>query len=48
MGTSDIAALPVRLGAALRGRRLFHPNGVLAEGLLERIAPDGEGLPMAS
>ncbi|MGE2690145.1 phosphodiesterase [Mycolicibacterium pulveris] len=48
MRTSDIAALPVRLGAAIRGRRLFHPNGVMAEGLLERIAPDGEGLPMVS
>ncbi|BBY81564.1 phosphodiesterase [Mycolicibacterium pulveris] len=48
MGTSDIAALPVRLGAALRGRRLFHPSGVRAEGLLERVAPDGEGLPMES
>ncbi|ODQ94895.1 phosphodiesterase [Mycolicibacterium holsaticum] len=48
MRTSDIAALPVRLGAALRGRRLFHPNGVMAEGLLERIAPEGEGLPMTS
>lgn len=45
---SDIAALPVRFGAALRHRRLFHPAGVLAEGLLERVAPDDEGLPMKS
>jgi hypothetical protein len=44
----DIAALPVRLGAAARRRRLFHPDGVLAEGVLERIAPRGEGLPMNS
>jgi len=37
---SDIAALPVRLGAAVR-RRVFHPEGVLAEGILERVAaPD--------
>jgi hypothetical protein len=43
---SDIAALPIRLGAAARRRRLFHPNGVLAEGILERIAPPDEGLPM--
>jgi hypothetical protein len=45
---SDIAALPVRLGAALRRRRLFHPAGVIAEGILERTAPSGEGLPMES
>lgn len=45
---SDIAALPVRLGAAARNRRLFHPDGVLAEGTIERIAPPREGLPMES
>jgi hypothetical protein len=48
VGASDIAALPVRLGAALRGRRLFHPTGVLAEGLLERTAAEGDGLPLPS
>jgi hypothetical protein len=45
---SDIATLPVRLGAAVRHRRLFHPSGVLAEGILERIAPEGAGLPVPS
>jgi hypothetical protein len=45
---SDVAALPIRLGAALRNGRLFHPNGVLASGILERLAPAGEGLPMQS
>jgi hypothetical protein len=45
---SDIAALPFRLGAALRHRRLFHPAGVVAEGLLERVASPDEGLPMMS
>ena len=45
---SDVAALPVRLGAAIRNSRLFHPEGVLAEGLLERVAPPDEGLPMQS
>jgi len=45
---SDIAALPIRLGAALRRRQLFHPDGVLAEGILERTAPPDEGLPMES
>jgi hypothetical protein len=45
---SDIAALPVRLGAAIRHRRLFHPAGVLVEGILERVAPEDEGLPMKS
>jgi hypothetical protein len=45
---SDLAALPIRLGAAVRRARLFHPNGVLAEGVLERVAPPDEGLPMHS
>ncbi|HEX3287183.1 MAG TPA: phosphodiesterase [Mycobacterium sp.] len=45
---SDIAALPIRAGAALRHRRLFHPVGVLAEGTLDRTAPPGEGLPLKS
>ncbi|OBI75103.1 phosphodiesterase [Mycobacterium sp. E740] len=48
MQASDIAALPIRFGAALRHRRLFHPSGVMAAGTLERIAPEGEGLPMYS
>ena len=43
---SDIAALPVQAGAAMRHRRLFHPIGVLANGTIERIAATGEGLPM--
>jgi hypothetical protein len=43
---SDLATLPVRLGSAARGRRLFHPVGVLAEGILERTALDSDGLPM--
>jgi hypothetical protein len=45
---SDLAALPVKFGAAARGRRLFHPVGVLAEGTLERTALDSDGLPMRS
>jgi hypothetical protein len=46
---SDIAALPIRIGAAARHhRRLFHPDGVLAEGYLERLAPPDGGLPMQS
>jgi hypothetical protein len=45
---SDIVALPIRLSAAVRQSRLFHPDGVLAEGILERIAPPNEGLPMQS
>jgi hypothetical protein len=44
----DVATLPVRLGAAIRHRRLFHPDGALAEGILERIAPPDQGLPMQS
>lgn len=48
MQASDIAALPIRLGAAIRNRRLFHPSGVMAEGTLERVAAEHEGLPMYS
>lgn len=48
MQFSDLATLPVRLGSAARGRRLFHPVGVLAEGILERTALDSDGLPMRS
>jgi hypothetical protein len=32
----------------MRHRRLFHPEGVLAEGTLERVAAPGEGLPIDS
>ena len=45
---SDIVTAPVRLGAAIRNRRLFHPIGVVADGILERVAPPNEGLPMVS
>jgi hypothetical protein len=45
---SDIAALPIRLGAAVRHNQLFHPDGVRAEGILERTAAPNEGLPMES
>lgn len=45
---SDVLALPVELGAAIRHRKLFHPNGVLARGRIERIAPEGRGLPIES
>jgi hypothetical protein len=45
---SDIATLPVRLGAAVRHQRLFHPVGILAEGILTRTAGPGAGLPIDS
>jgi hypothetical protein len=45
---SDIIALPVKIGAVARRRRVFHPVGVLAEGILERVAPPADGLPMYS
>ncbi|MCT7661725.1 phosphodiesterase [Mycobacterium deserti] len=44
----DISTLPVRLGSAIRQRRLFHPAGVLAVGRFERVAAQGVGLPMES
>lgn len=40
--------MPLRWGASLRGRKVFHPNGVLANGVVERVAPPGEGLPVES
>lgn len=44
----DVAAKPFQWGSALRGRRFFHPVGVLAEGSIERVAPAAEGLPIPS
>lgn len=46
MKLSDVAAVPIQIGSALRDRRLFHPSGVLAHGTLDRTAPIGEGLPV--
>jgi hypothetical protein len=48
MKASDIVALPLQLGAAVRHRRVFHPLGVLASGRIERTAPPGQGLPIES
>lgn len=48
MSVSELVALPFQWGSALRGKRLFHPIGVLADGFIERVAPAGEGLPIAS
>ncbi|OBA59365.1 phosphodiesterase [Mycobacterium sp. 1100029.7] len=48
MSVSDVVALPFRLGSAVRGRRFFHPVGVLAEGHAERLAPAQCGLPFPS
>lgn len=48
MDPSEWLAAPFRGGAALRQRRFFHPDGVLATGSLERVAPQREGLPLPS
>ena len=48
MKASDIVALPLQLGSAVRHRRVFHPLGVLAAGRIERTASPGEGLPVES
>ncbi|OBI45286.1 phosphodiesterase [Mycobacterium kyorinense] len=48
MNLSDVATTPFRWASALRGRRIFHPAGVVATGRLERSAPRGRGLPVAS
>ncbi|ORV14613.1 hypothetical protein [Mycobacterium celatum] len=48
MALSDFVTTPFRWASALRGRRIFHPNGVLAGGVLERLAPQDQGLPVTS
>lgn len=48
MNVFDLVAVPFQWGSALRGKRLFHPTGVLAEGFVERVAPAGQGLPIPS
>jgi hypothetical protein len=45
---SDLVARPFGWGSAIRGKRFFHPIGVLAEGAVERTAPAGDGLPIPS
>lgn len=44
----DLVAVPFQWGAAIRGKRFFHPIGVLAQGYIERVAPVGQGLPIPS
>lgn len=46
MKAAELAGLPIRAGAAIRGARLFHPNGVLATGTLTRTASENVGLPV--
>lgn len=48
MSVSDIVAVPFEWGSALRGKRFFHPLGVLAEGSVTRLAPACDGLPLPS
>lgn len=48
MNIADLAALPFQAGSAIRGRRFFHPAGVLAQGRLERVAPPSRGVPVVS
>ncbi len=48
VGVLDLVTVPFQWGSAIRGKRLFHPSGVLAEGFVERVAPVGQGLPMPS
>ncbi len=48
MNVSDFVTTPFQWGSALRHRRVFHPDGVLAEGSIERLAPAHIGLPVPS
>lgn len=47
-GLSDIVTTPFRWASALRGRRIFHPIGVMAGGWIERVALPEQGLPINS
>ena len=46
MTASDLAAAPFQVASALRHARIFHPVGVLAHGIIERVAAPGDGLPV--
>lgn len=43
---SSLVTVPFQWGAAIRGKRFFHPLGVLTQGSIERVAPDDQGLPI--
>jgi hypothetical protein len=44
----ELLSAPFRWGSAIRHRRIFHPDGVLVDGVIERLAPDDIGLPVPS
>jgi len=46
VNVANLITLPFHLGAAIRGKRFFHPIGVLAQGSIERVAPYYQGLPI--
>ncbi|ETB50927.1 hypothetical protein O974_03115 [Mycobacterium avium 11-0986] len=46
MNVFELATAPFGWGSAIRGKRFFHPDGVLAGGVAERVAPAGRGLPI--
>jgi hypothetical protein len=48
MSVMELVSVPFRWGSALRRRRVFHPNGVVAEGVIERLAAPDVGLPLPS
>jgi hypothetical protein len=48
MSVMELVSAPFRWGSALRGRRIFHPDGVVAEGVIDRLAPVDAGLPLPS
>jgi hypothetical protein len=48
MNVVELASAPFRWGSALRRRRVFHPTGVVADGVIERLAPADVGLPLPS
>ncbi len=45
---ANLAAVPFRWGSAIRHARIFHPDGLLAQGSIERRVPADAGLPLPS
>lgn len=48
MTISDLLGVPFGIASRLRRASIFHPSGVLYDGHLTRLAPDSDGLPVAS
>lgn len=48
MTISELLGIPFGIASRVRRASIFHPSGVLYDGHLTRLAPEGIGLPVAS